>query len=152
MATPPSTRAVALQTSLFATVGVAAYVLRRITTPSLHPLVSEQTLLRTRHPALAASVSQLCALKNDDAFRKILMRIVEIAHLDESRALNAQWRISRLSADVVEDAKAMCLSVPTEQSEDLFRAVLMCTEEAVPQMQTHLDNLLHNHLLARKHV
>ena len=72
-----------------------------------------------------------------------------LADLDAAGGPAAQWRISRLSAEVVRDAEALCVAAPKATSDEVFRAVLTCREEVVPQLQGQLDDLLHNHLLAR---
>ena len=79
----------------------------------------------------------------------LLDTLCTLADRDASGGPAAQWRISRLSAEVVRDAKALCVAAPKATSDEVFRAVLTCREEVVPQLQGQLDDLLHNHLLAR---
>ena len=54
-----------------------------------------------------------------------------------------------LDAEAVRDADAMCVAAPKAASDEVFRAVLACRDEVVPQLRGQLDDLLHNHLLER---
>ena len=139
---------VAMQASLFATLGLGAYALRRLTHEPLHPIVMEHSNVVARYPSLAAAVSRLHVLQNDEGLRHILEQLSRIAEMDAGRSPAAQWQISRMSGDVARDARAMCRKASESKSEEMFRAVLTCTDEVVPQIEGHLENLLHNHLLA----
>ena len=143
-------RPLALQASLFGALGLGAYVLRRLSTPALHPVLAEEHPEIAAHsPALAATASQLATLQNEAGLRDLVRKIAEVVRLDLAGGPTAQWRISRLNTDIVNDARSLCARAPRASSEDLFRAVLDCQNETIPQLQGHLDNLLHNHLLAR---
>lgn len=142
------TRPLALQASLFAALGMGAYALRRLASTPLHPRVAERGAL-LRYPALATAASQLAAVGCGTGFDALLTKLCAIADLDAAGGPAAQWRISRLSAEVVRDAEALCVAAPTVTSDEVFRAVLTCREEVVPQLRGQLDDLLHNHLLAR---
>ena len=142
-------RAVALQAGFFASMGLGAYALRRLMHEPLHPLLAAREA-SDRYPSLAASLSQLATLGDDEGLRRCLAFFDEIAELDAStRRLDAQWKISRASAELVREAKDMCERVHASASDDVFRAVLTCTDEVVPQLESHLETVLHNHLLAR---
>lgn len=140
---------VALQTSLFAAVGVGLYALRRFGGASLHPVLVEYPELVRRFPGLAATVSELGRLGNDAGLRALLQKVQQIVDMDLRRGPGAEWKISRLSSEVVRDADAMCVAAPKTSSDELFRAVLACRDETIPQLRGHLDDLLHNHMLAR---
>lgn len=146
---PPALQALALQAGFFAAVGLTAYALRRLAATPLHPRVAERGDL-LRFPAMAATVSQLAALGDVARLDALLDKLCEIARLDAGGGSAAQWRISRLSAEVVRDADAMCVAAPTATSDEIYRAVLTCREEVVPMLRGQLDDLLHNHLLARQ--
>ena len=146
-------RPVALQASFFGALGVGAYVLRHLSKPSLHPLVMEHNDLSTQYPALASSASKLAALDDAEGFRLVVEKLARVVQLDRARAPEAQWQISRLSSEIVADAVRMCGdSMKRTPSEEGLRRVFECQEDVVPQLRGHLDNLLHNHLLARAPV
>lgn len=140
---------VALQGSLFAILGMGAYAMRRLLHEPLHPLVMQYTSVVARQPSLAGCVSRLSVLNDLDGLDAILHRLSEIVDLDASPSPAAQWQISRKSGEVVQEAREMCRRVSAATSEEMFRAVLTCTDEVVPQLEGHLQNLLHNHLLSR---
>ena len=139
----------ALQASFLGALGLGAYALRCLSREALHPLVAERTTLVKRYPALCACVSKLHTLGDERALATLVDKLGSIAELDAARGPAAQWQISRLSAEVVREARDMCRRANTAGSDEVFRAVLTCTDEVVPQVQGHLDDLLHNHLLAR---
>lgn len=142
----------AMQAGLLSALGAGLYTLRYLARPALHPLVAARVVLAERHPALAAALSQLGTLGNDAAFAALLAKVDAILALDAQGGPAAQWQISRLSAEVVRDADALCKTPLAARSDEVFRAVLTCKDEAVPQIRGQLDDLLHNHLLARSPV
>ena len=143
-------RGVLVQGSALAGLGVAAFALRRIRMVSPHPIVlHECPELVHQFPDLAAAASQLATLDNDPALRAVVRKLAEIVRLDAAQGASAQWSISRLSAEIVHDAECMCRAAPIAASDAVFRAALTCRDEVVPQLQGQLDDLLHNHLLAR---
>lgn len=142
-------RPVALQASILGGLGLGAYALRRLSTPALHPMVAERVDLVRHSPALAATVSQLAAIGDEDGLRRLVDKLVRVVHIDLALGPAAQWQISRLNTEIANDAKRMCRTVSVAHSNEMFRIVLDCQNEVIPQMQTHLDNLLHNHLLSR---
>lgn len=139
----------AMQAGLFSTLGAGLYVLRRLSQPIIHPVVAAHTTLVESKPALAAAVSQLGALEDTEALICVVDKVNRILEMDTQGGLAAQWHISRLSAEVVRDAEAMCRTPSAARSDDVFRAMLTCKEEVIPQIRGQLDDLLHNHLLAR---
>lgn len=143
----------ALQASFFGAIGLGAYVLRRLSTPALHPIVMEGPDLSKQYPALAASASKLAALGDEEGLRHLVAKLAHVVQLDRARAPAAQWQISRLSSEIVADANRMCSeAIKRTPTEEGLRHVLECQEDVVPQLRGHLDNLLHNHLLARTPV
>lgn len=139
-------RPLVVQGSLMAGLGVGLYALRSAVTAPLHPSLAA---LGRSYPGLAAAASALHALGDEAGFARLVAKLEEIARLDVARGPAAQWQISRLSAEVVRDARELCRRAPAAESDAVFQAVLQCTDETVPQIQSHLDDLLHNHLLAR---
>jgi hypothetical protein len=143
-------RPLALQAGLFAGLGLGVYALRRLMAQPVHPVVLEESpRLASDFPALAQALSKLGALGDEPALRALARKAERIAELDAANGPASQWQITRLSVEVVRDARAMCRAAPSAHSNDVFCAVLDCQDEAIPQLQEHLDNLLHNHLLAR---
>lgn len=139
----------ALQASFFATLGLGAYAIRKLTAAELHPLiVSEFPDIEQECANLAATLSQLGALAEEAAFRDILLVMRRILAADRSSGPRAQWDISRDSAELLRLAKAACAKAPL--SDDAYRSSMHAQEETLPQLQGQLDDLLHNHLLARR--
>jgi hypothetical protein len=147
---PEMLRGMLVQGSALAGLGVAALALRRLRTAPPHPIVVEECPeLVQRFPDLATAASQLADLGDDAALRALVRKLASIVRLDAARGPTAQWSISRLSSEVVHDATRMCRAAPVASSDEVFRAALHCRDEVVPLLQGQLDDLLHNHLLAR---
>jgi hypothetical protein len=143
-------RALAMQGALFGAIGLGALALRRMTITPSHPSVARRAELLQHAPALAAAASELALVDEEGArLEALLDDLVRIVRLDRQGGPAAQWRMARLSAKIVRDAEAMCRAAPIAQSERVFRAVMVCREETVPKLRGLLDDLLHNHLLAR---
>ena len=138
------------QGTALAGLGAAAFALRALRSAAPHPLVADECpeLVRA-FPDLALAASQLATLDDEAALRALLGKLREVVRLDATRGAAAQWSISRLSAEIVRDAERMCANAPVAHSDEVFRAALTCREEVVPLLQGQLDDLLHNHLLAR---
>lgn len=141
---------IVLQAGFFASLGLGAYVLRRLSTPVTHPTVAEACpRLPVEFPALAAALSQLATLGDDTALRALVEKVARVVELDSANGPASQWKISRLNTEILKDARAMCRAAPSARSDEVFRAVLDCESEALPQIEGQLEILLHNHLLAR---
>ena len=104
--------------------------------------------LSLAHPALAASLSA-GALGDAGRLEPTSTSSTRSLRLDATSSPAAQWEIARTNTRIVQAATDMCTSVPASHSDALFRAVMTCREEVVPQIRGQLDDLLHNHLLAR---
>ena len=139
--------AVVQQASFFGAMALGAYTLKLLNRKPLHPLVKEKPELCTHSPVLASLLSQLHCLDDEPGLRRLVEKTADLVAHDKAGRLSAPWRISRLSSDIVRDAKALCDQTKKTDSDELFRNVLFCTEEIIPQMESQLDDLLHNHLL-----
>ena len=139
---------VALQAAFFGTLGLGAYALRRLTAAEPHPLlVSDFADIQEHCPNLAATLSQLGGMVDEDALRDMLVVMRRILVADRSSGPRAQWEISRDSAELLRLAKAACAKAPL--SDDAYRASMRAQQDTLPQLQGQLDDLLHHHLLAR---
>ena len=135
-----------MQAGLMAAVGLGIRTLTSLRKVEVHPLVVGEV---AAHPGLASTLTQLSALGDDACIESLVEEVNSILHLDGSKALSAQWLISRKSASVMKQARRLCSSTNSCESDSRFRTVLMCSEEVLPQLESHLDNILHNHLLSR---
>lgn len=139
---------VAMQGALLAALGGAAHLIRVATTPPLDPrVVAAHAALGSKHVALCATLTQLAALADDAGLAPLLHDVRTILDLDARGGAAAQWQIARLSAHVCRDAEALCTRALRRGDAADFAASVSASEEALPQLRTHLDNLLHNHLL-----
>ena len=135
-----------MQAGLMAAVGLGIRTLTSLRKFEVHPLVVGEV---AAHPGLAMTLTQLSALGDDKCIESLVEEVNSILHLDGSKALSAQWLISRKSASVMKQARQLCNRTNSCESDSRFRAVLLCSEEVLPQLESHLDNILHNHLLSR---
>jgi hypothetical protein len=142
-------RATALRGSVLAACGLGALALRQLATPTLHPATT--AIGAGGFPALAASASELLRLLGDAAALPLVAELEAIVRLAaEGDSATAQWHISRRSAAVLAEAERRCRERARAAAEGAFRDAVDCQTEVLPQLQTHLDNLLHNHLLGRR--
>ena len=146
---PSWVRPVTLQASLFGSIGIGLYALRRLTAVELHPSVREGCPdLVANYPALAATTSRMATVADDDEMQRLVKKLSLIAELAANTGNHAaQWHLSRLNAEVVNDAHQICRRAARDGT--TFREASEAQEDVVPQLQGHLDDLLHNHLLAR---
>lgn len=139
----------AMQGAFFAALGVGAMALRKATETPLDSRVARYPQLAARCPGLGAAASQLAALGQDEAFEALLLRLCFIVDLDDTSRSSAQWEISRHTSSAVREARALCRRACRDGDDARFQAAVACEDDAVPQIQSHLDDLLHNHLLRR---
>lgn len=135
-----------MQAGLMAAVGLGIRTLSSLRKHHVHPLVVGEV---AAYPGLAMALTQLAALGDDERTESLVEEVNSILLLDGSKALSAQWLISRKSASVMKQARQLCGSVNSCESDTRYRDVLMCSDEVLPQLESHLDNILHNHLLSR---
>ena len=143
-----SVKPLLLQGAFFAALYSGARALRVMAQTPLHPAVQARETIRS-HAGLATALTQLAKIGDGAALDSILDKVCLVLRYDASDQLDAQWHICRLSSDIVREAKALCTSSSVLTTDELFRDARNCEEEAVPQIETHLDDILHNHLIAR---
>ena len=143
-------RPMAMQAGFFASLGVGAMMIRRLSAVHVHPMVLEHApAVVRRFPAMAITLTPLLELGDEDAFLRLLGMLTTIEGLDRDGGPAAQWQISRLSTKAIAVVNNMCDKAQRARSDAMFHAVLTCREEVVNQLEVHLQNLLHNHLLTR---
>lgn len=134
-------------------VGAAYLVVRRCATRPLDPAVAAHAALAQDFPALAETLSDLRTLREDglEALQeRLLAQIAYVCDLDRKADATTPWLISRGCAEAVRTAEQLCGSVRPGASVDAYAEALRYRDEVLPQLQTHLDNLLHNHLQKRR--
>ena len=141
---------VAMQGTVLAALGGVAHLVRVATTPALDPrVVAVHPALGGKHAALCATLTQLATLTDGAGLQPLLQNVRAILELEAGGGAGAQWQIARLSTRVCRDAETLCKQAMRHGSAADFMASVTASEEALPQLRTHLDNLLHNHLLDR---
>ena len=127
-----------------------AYLWARATraAATLHPAVAAHPAVVAAYPGLCESIHAFGAA-GDDALVEALMRsAVEIHAHDVARTGAAPWHISRRSAEMQRLAAAWLGRVAAAvRSDAAFRAVAHLREDVVPELERHLETILHNHLL-----
>lgn len=135
-----------MQGTLFAGLGGTVYLVRRWTTPPIDPrVIAAHPSLGDKHAALGATLSQLVSLEQPNA-SSLLDSIRKIIVLDTEGGPSAQWQISRLTSQACREAEDLCKRALRSTSTNFAMAVSV-SDEAVTQLKTHLEDLLHNHLL-----
>jgi hypothetical protein len=129
-------------------VGTTVFLVRKLWRRELHPVVSAHCQLVTKEPALAEVLSELAAVGVNEQFELILEITDEVIRLANDKIKNKsnQWHIARLNGDIIRRAKDMC-KIKGRMDEASFQTVIYAKEEHIPQLESLLDNVLHNHLL-----
>lgn len=145
------TSKVATQLSAVAFTGLGMWALQRWCKPQLHPiLLQDYFKVSECYPSLAACLSHLEALHDEDGFRRVVQLADRIRLLDDQISdPGAQWHIARMSTQMIREVEQMCATAPRAKSDEMFRAVVDCERETIPALRSVLDNILHNHILRR---
>lgn len=131
-----------------AVVGLGLFWAKANATPSIPScLVTHPHVVRA-YPGLAQATHQLAELKHAQT-PQLVAHVVRTAELSASTDADAQWEIAREIAKTMAVARHICSTTPMHESDEQYRQVLACTGDVLPQLETWLDNLLTNHLLAR---
>ena len=133
------------------------WALSHVYTPAktpLHPEVAVHALAVRLYPGLAESISTF-ATAFDLPPAKVTTLMAYIAHiaaLDASNHRGAQWRMSRLIDQAEAVLNQTCREYDALKSDDAFRTALWVSEDVLPDIRKHLENILHNHLLQQHDV
>lgn len=148
-------QALIVKTSVAAGVaGIGYFALRRALHMDPHPLVVQHAaaIVRT-YPSLALELTPLAQLAVEtgrvDAFLDLLHTLDAVRAEDVRPTLASQHRIQRLSTQVQGKAKALAQGVSARSSESTHRLQFACFEDTLPQLERHMDTVLHNHILSR---
>ena len=121
---PPSVLSTAARTGA-AAVGAAsilALIRLRASRQAFHPRIAEYAAVCAAFPGLA-----------------------RVAELDAAGGPTAQWHLHREGAEAVRGLRA---ALRRALASGDYRAALACREDVLPQLERHLETILHNHLLA----
>jgi hypothetical protein len=141
-------RPILLQGAFLGGLAFGARVLRNFVTIPLHPSVVARPDIAC-HTGIASTMTQLARLDNPLALESVMDSISRFLKEDRSDAPSAQWHMARMCTEIISDVKHMLSCANVTASDELFRVVLICSEEVIPQLETHLEDVLHNHLLRR---
>ena len=131
-----------------AAVGVGLIWARANMTPAVPACLASHPHVARAYPGLAQATQQLAKLEHAQT-PELVAHVVRTAELSTSTDANAQWEIAREIAKTMALARHICPTTPMHESDETYRHVLTCTGDVLPQLETWLDNLLHNHLLSR---
>ena len=131
-----------------ASVGAGLFWARCRASPAAPACFAAHPEVAAAYPGLASAVGKICEL---DAAQgaTLVAHTVRLAHLAATTDPSAQWQITRLNAEVLRLARHVCATAPAHESDARYRLVGACVADTLPQLETWLDNLLHNHLLLR---
>ena len=128
-----------------AVLAFARHVLFR---PEIHPVVIEYEDIVRRQPAIAETVSKIGFVADEQKLREMLHVLNEAVKLASKRGKANQWHVARLNGEVLRQTKAMCsMSSAVDVDDERFQSMMIVIDEVVPQIETLLDNMLHNHIL-----
>lgn len=138
-------KALLVKGGALATVGAGLLLLRQVGARTrVAAVVAEYPEVVRSYPALCESVS---ALSEVGDVRSIMENLDEIHRNDvRNRTPQSPWRITREIAKVQEAASILC-DPKRAVGQEKFRSVMYVQTDVLPDLERHLENLLHNHLL-----
>ena len=131
-----------------AAVGLGLLMARANIPPPIPPCFAAHPDIARAHPGLAQATNELAQL-NHERTDEFVASVVQGAKLATSTDPGAQWMLARNIGKTMAIARHICSTSPMHESDEQYRQVLACTGDTLPQMETWLDALLTNHLLAR---
>ena len=134
-----------LQGAFLASLYSGAKMIRKWSEVQPHPEVLQYVHVKA-HGGISSVFSQMAEVGTGPEFRALLEKCEELMRLSRTSRPDAQCHISRLSSEISQGAKRF-LSKPCGDAQ--FRACQYCLEECLPMLETHMDDVLHNHLLDR---
>lgn len=147
-----------IKTSVAASVaGVGYLVLKRALKLQPHGMITATyPELAAAYPSMAVDISPLLELCDkvhgeESSTAHELLRALEIVRrYDVSQTPEAASWIQRSTTAIEEMARKIVGMIPPGGSNEVFQLHMLCVEDALPQLTTHLDSILHNHLLSRR--
>lgn len=138
-------KALLLKGGALATVGAGFLFLRQLgARTKVAAIVAEYPEVVRSYPALCESVS---ALSEVGDVRSIMTSLDEIHRCDvRQRTAQSPSRITRQITKVQEAAADLC-DPKRAVGQEKFRSVMYLQTDVLPDMERHLENILHNHLL-----
>lgn len=139
---------VALQGAFFGSIYCGARALNRYLRTPTHELVKQRVELQ-HHDALCDSLTQLALTGNPDLMNTILDEACDVVRASASSCPRAQWVISRKTSHIMKVVHLMLSTSHGVSSPEAYTRMLVCREQVAPQLQSQLDDILHNHILDR---
>lgn len=102
------------------------------------------------HAVFVQSLTELSKVvveEKREAWALFLGQIVSLLREDMASTPSSQWKIGRAIRPLSAEAVSLCQTDPRTTSSDLFRRMTDVQETTIPQLQAHLETVLHNHLL-----
>ena len=134
------------QIGALAGVGVTVMLAKKMFRPKIHVLVHAHPKIVSREPAIAEVLSNLALVGDEYRLNKILDVLDEVIRLASVQKKSNQWHISRLNGEIIRQAKEMC-KISSSVDDATFQGIMFANDEYIPQLETLLDNMLHNYLL-----
>lgn len=122
----------------------------RMKTPT-HPLVCGYVDV-IQNEGISQCMTELCGVLEQQTMNRILEMTAFVVRMETSKEIQAQNMILKASTDVLDAVKEGVNEVEKKSmmSSEGVREIAYCKEETIPNLETHLMNLLHNHLLSRR--
>ena len=137
------------QASFFGVLALGAYTMNTLNAVPNHHIVCESSIIVNSYPGIASLLTSLARLQLDQGLRRIVEKTQQLLEWDQKKRLSSRWYISRLSTEIVSDANRLCKQ-HTYPSDDMYRTMLLCEQEVIPQLEQQLQDVLHNHLLNQR--
>ena len=116
--------------------------------PSVHAVVAEYPQVVRSYPALCEALTSLSEVVAEEDLRRLVQVADQIHQHDyRNRTRASQWEISRLNTQLQRDVSNLCNLSSGLVNNDRFRMVMYARTDTLPEIERHLENILHNHLL-----
>lgn len=115
---------------------------------TLHELVAAHSGAVARYPGLCEACSAFAQLGDDEATKRLMALVAQVHDHDVARSGASQWHIARHASDIPRVARGILDEQARKcTDQDRFRELAHLREDVVPDMERHLESVLHNHML-----
>lgn len=125
--------------------GAAMQMMRQKMKRPPHPSIPAEIVQRA--PQVADIMTVMADVGDEETLNRIGSCVCELISLE--RVPNSSWRMARLCGETLRHAKSLCTGLTRHSTEDEFRRVLLLQDDLIPQLAALLDDMVHNHLLAK---
>lgn len=108
------------------------------------PVTEHPELIRW-HPELAESLAEVVAVMSVDDARRLISRVEDFRFHENRRERTSSAHMNALMNEIIALSTARRR---TTQTTDALRHAMFVEQDVIPIFHTHLENVLHNHMIS----